>query len=46
MTVSGMQIGFMPERETFDSVFMLRRLQEFCAKGKVVYVFYGLVQNF
>ena len=35
MTITEMQAGFMPERETSDAVFILRRLQErYCAKGK------------
>ena len=33
--VSEMQFGAMPENETIDAGFILRRLQaEYCAKGK------------
>ena len=43
VTVDEMQFCFMPERETVDAVFILRRMQEaYHAKGiKVVYVFCG-----
>ena len=35
MSVDEMQFGFMPERETIDAVFILRRMQaEYHAKGK------------
>ena len=34
-----MQFGFMPERETIDAVFILRRMQEdYHAKGKTLYM--------
>ena len=29
-----MQFGFIPERETIDAVYILRRMQEHHAKGK------------
>ena len=42
VTVEEMQFGLMPERETIDAVFILRRLQkEYNAKGKKLYVFCG-----
>ena len=38
-----MQFGFMPERETIDVVFILRRMQEeYHAKGKVYMCFVDL----
>ena len=41
--VDKMQFGFISERGTVDAVFILRRIQEeYHAKGKAVYVFFGL----
>ena len=39
VTVNDMQIGFMPEREPIDALFILRALQEvYHAKGEMLYV--------
>ena len=46
--VDKMQFGFMPERGTTDTVFILRRMQKtYPAKGKkFVYVFCGSRESF
>ena len=48
VTVNEMQFGFMPERGTTDTVFVLRRLQEeYHAKGRMLYIcFVQLVKAF
>ena len=39
VTVNDMQIGFMPEREPIDALFILRALQKvYHAKGEMLYV--------
>ena len=48
MTVNKIQLGFMPERETIDAVFKLRRMQEDAnhANRKTLYVFCGPKERF
>ena len=45
--IDKMQYGFMPERGTFDAVFVLRRLSEqFRAKNKKFFIFVDLEKAF
>ena len=47
VSVDGMQLGFMPERGTIDTVFILVSLQEeYHAKGRIVYVLCGPRESF
>ena len=42
VSVDEMQFGFMPERETIDAMFILRRMQEeYHAKGEKLHVLCG-----
>ena len=38
MIVNEIQLGFMHKRGTIDAAFILRRLQEYDAKGKKLYM--------
>ena len=41
MSVDEIQLGFMPERETIDAVFNLRRLpEEYHARGKKLHMYF------
>ena len=47
MTVDEIQFGFTPERGIIDAMFNLRKLQEeYCAKGKKLYMFYEPRESF